>query len=96
MVCEAGEKCVDLNGNVHLLGRSLYLGKRFANSVVECFETINGLEIDKDNIVIGTLFDYQEYRRLYNLTFHSDSLPKKFILQRGKKVNKSPLIAVAL
>jgi transposase InsO family protein len=95
-VCEAGEKCVDLDGYMHILGRPLYLGKRFGGSVVKCFETMNGFEIRNGNFVIGTLPDYQEYRRLYNNTFNSDTLPNKFVLQRNKKLNKSPLIAVAL
>jgi transposase InsO family protein len=88
-VCEAGERHVDSNGYVHLLGISLYLDKKFSNSVVKCFETMNGLEIRKDNIVIGILSNYQEYRRLYNsVNSNSDNLPKQFILQRNKKAEQ--------
>ncbi len=93
-VCEVGQKCVNSDGFMRILGRPLYLGKRFGGISVKCFETMDGLEIRNDVFVIGTLPNYQEYRRFYN-SYRSYPLPEHFVLQHGKKINKSPRIAVA-
>jgi hypothetical protein len=64
--------------------------------MVKCFETMNGLELRNDGLVIGTLPNYQEYRRLYNGWHADELLPQVFMLQRDQKLENSPRIAVAL
>jgi transposase InsO family protein len=86
-VCEAGEKSVDSNGYIRMFRRTVYLGKQFSGCMVKCFETMNGLELRNDGLVIGTLPNYQEYRRLYNGWHADELLPQVFMLQRDQKLS---------
>jgi transposase InsO family protein len=42
---EIGEKRVSKNGYIRILARPAYLGKRLGGTLINCFETMNGLEI---------------------------------------------------
>ncbi len=91
---ELGQKFVDEDGYVRILGRPAYLSRRFSRQTVKCFETFNGLELRKNGLTVGALPKYQKYRRLYN-AFFPERLPKRFVLQRSRELHHHPLIAVA-
>ncbi len=91
---EIESRRVHETGYIRILGKSAYIGKRFRGNRMRCFETINGLKICKDGVVIRTLPKYQEYRRLHN-SYNSDLLPQRLVLQRPEVLRHSPRIAVA-
>jgi len=95
-VNEIGEKMVNTYGYIRLFCRWVYVGEQLKKSRVRCFETIRGLEIRKDGLVIGVLQDYYLYKTLTN-TLRSDEIPESIILQQPYQHQLAcPRIAVAL
>lgn len=96
---EIGRKTVDLNGYVRILTKPAYVGKRFKGAKVRFFETLNGLEIRKDNEVTGVIPDYYRYRRMgpgSGFGGYSTMPIDHFVLKRSRNKEESPRIAVAL